>query len=58
MFNLDNCVEEVESSIDYEKNCSCPLPCWESQYLYTTTSSQWPSNNYEVWQPLAVHTIK
>ncbi|KAF6027068.1 hypothetical protein EB796_014629 [Bugula neritina] len=42
-----NCVEEVESSIDYENNCSCPLPCWESQYLYTTTSSQWPSNNYE-----------
>jgi len=46
---LENeCVEQVELELLDSNQCSdeCPTPCWESQYQYVISSSQWPSNGY------------
>ena len=46
----DECVEQQELELLDSDKCSieCPTPCWESQYQYVVSSSQWPSNGYMV----------
>ncbi|KAF6036226.1 SCNN1G [Bugula neritina] len=44
-----DCVERRELQMFNDNSCqkSCPSPCWESQYQYTLSASQWPSNSYK-----------
>ena len=50
VYLVQSCVEQKEAEMLDSEECTkaCPLPCWESQFQHAISTSQWPSNSYEV----------
>ena len=50
VYLVQTCVEQKEAEMLDSEECTkaCPLPCWESQFQHAISTSQWPSNSYEV----------